>query len=163
MRCNSLVSCELRMPAFGNGTLGMSIGMACALTFVGRLENGRSYRIFAGRLRLAPSRPVAPVMTMRCRSSARPCLTSFPNWRWGFLVVARSRVRCTVVAVSVSTNAICSRGALARDILPGADPYVAMLIRKLQDEVREERRLRSLVRSRRRFEARDLLDSFAEN
>jgi hypothetical protein len=69
-----------------------------------------------------------------------------------------------------------SRGALARDILPGADPYVAQLIRKLQDEVRAERRLQSLVRHyrpgavgeaprspRRRFEIGDALDSFAGN
>jgi hypothetical protein len=39
-----------------------------------------------------------------------------------------------------------SRGALARDVLPWADPYVAGLIRKLQDEVRFERRLRSVMR-----------------
>jgi len=60
--------------------------------------------------------------------------------------------------------------------MPGADPYVAQLIRKLQDEVREERRLQSLVRHyrpgivevdhngpRRRFEIGDALDSFAGN
>jgi hypothetical protein len=71
---------------------------------------------------------------------------------------------------------ICtSRGALAREIMPGADPYVAQLIRKLQDEVREERRLQSLGRSfqpasldtahrsPRRFEVGDALNYFAEN
>jgi hypothetical protein len=90
-------------------------------------------------------------------------------------VVARNRIRCTVVAVAVSNDHCTSRGALARDILPGADPYVAQLIRKLQDEVREERRLQSLVRryrpgrgeaaprSRERFEFGDVLDSFAGN
>jgi hypothetical protein len=52
---------------------------------------------------------------------------------------------------------------LARDILPGADPYVAQLIRKLQDEVREERRLQSLVRTRSRFAIGDVMDSFAGN
>jgi hypothetical protein len=67
------------------------------------------------------------------------------------------------VAVSVLNDSMSSRGALARDILPGADPYVAMLIRKLQDEVREERRLRSLVRSRRRIDTPDVLDSFTGN
>jgi hypothetical protein len=35
---------------------------------------------------------------------------------------------------------------LARDVLPWADPYVAQLIKKLQDEVRFERRLRSVLR-----------------
>ena len=78
-------------------------------------------------------------------------------------MVARNRIRCTVVAVSVPVDRLTSRGALARDILPGADPYVAQLIRKLQEEVREERRLQSLVRSRRRFEMSDVLDSFAGN
>jgi hypothetical protein len=78
-------------------------------------------------------------------------------------VVARNRIRCTVVAVAVSDEHLISRGALARDILPGADPYVAQLIRKLQDEVREERRLQSLVRTRQRFEIGDVLDSFTTN
>jgi hypothetical protein len=77
-------------------------------------------------------------------------------------VVARN-IRCTVVAVTVSDEHRMSRGALARDILPGADPYVAQLIRKLQDEVREERRLQALVRARQRFEIRNALDSFTTN
>jgi len=79
-------------------------------------------------------------------------------------VVARNRVRCVVVAVSVPEDRLNSRGALAREIMPGADPYVAQLIRKLQDEVREERRLQSIERaSGRRFELSDLLDSYAAN
>jgi hypothetical protein len=65
--------------------------------------------------------------------------------RGGFFMVARTRVRCVVVAVSSTPE----RGAIARDLLPWADPYVAGLIKKLQDEVREERRMRSLVRHRR--------------
>ena len=77
-------------------------------------------------------------------------------------MVARN-IRCTVVAVAVSDELRMSRGALARDILPGADPYVAQLIRKLQDEVREERRLQALVRTRQRFAIRDALDSFTTN
>jgi hypothetical protein len=77
-------------------------------------------------------------------------------------MVARN-IRCTVVAVTVSDEPCPARGALARDILPGADPYVAQLIRKLQDEVREERRLQALVRSRRRFAIGDVLDSFTSN
>jgi hypothetical protein len=77
-------------------------------------------------------------------------------------VVARNRIRCTVVAVAVSGDRWAARGALARDILPEADPYVAQLIRKLQDEVREERRLQSRVRHYQpRFEFGDTLDSFA--
>jgi hypothetical protein len=77
-------------------------------------------------------------------------------------MVARN-IRCTVVAVSISEENRLSRGALARDILPGADPYVAQLIRKLQDEVREERRLQSLVRTRQRFAIDGVLDSFTTN
>lgn len=90
-------------------------------------------------------------------------------------MVARNRIRCTVVAVRVSGEPWTSRGALAREIMPGADPYVAQLIRKLQDEVRAERRLRALVRhnsrpsdgeslrAERRFDIGDALDRFAEN
>ena len=36
--------------------------------------------------------------------------------------------------------------ALAREVLPWADPYVAQLIKNLQNEVREERRLESRVK-----------------
>ena len=71
-------------------------------------------------------------------------------------MVARNRIRCTVVAVPVSSRTGMSRGALARDVLPWADPYVAQLIKNLQDEVRSERRLRSLVRHYRA----ELLESF---
>jgi hypothetical protein len=63
-----------------------------------------------------------------------------------FIMVAFNRVRCTVIAVSQLDNACLSRGALAREVLPWADPYVAQLIEKLQNEVREERRLQSRVR-----------------
>jgi hypothetical protein len=38
-----------------------------------------------------------------------------------------------------------SRAAIVRDVLPWADPYVAQLIKKLQDEVRMERRQQSRV------------------
>ena len=61
-------------------------------------------------------------------------------------MVAFNRVRCTVVAVSELENGCMSRGALSRDVLPWADPYVAQLIKKLQDEVRKERRLQSRTR-----------------
>lgn len=61
-------------------------------------------------------------------------------------MVAFNRIRCTVLAVSQNDNACLSRGALAREVLPWADPYVAQLIEKLQNEVREERRLQSRVR-----------------
>ncbi len=64
-------------------------------------------------------------------------------------MVAFNRVRCTVVAVSQPENQILSRGVLAREVLPWADPYVAQLIKKLQHEVREERRLQSRVRHHR--------------
>ena len=78
-------------------------------------------------------------------------------------MVTRSRIRCTVVAVTVPVERVSGRGALARDILPGADPYVAQLIRKLQDEVREERRLQSLLRAKLRFVIGGILDSYAGN
>jgi len=62
-------------------------------------------------------------------------------------MVARNRIRTTVVVAS--SDHCVSRGALARDVLPWADPYVAQLIKKLQDEVRFERRLRSVMRQSR--------------
>jgi len=61
-------------------------------------------------------------------------------------MVTFNRIRCTVLAVSQEDNACLSRGAMAREVLPWADPYVAQLIQKLQNEVREERRLQSRVR-----------------
>jgi hypothetical protein len=61
-------------------------------------------------------------------------------------MVAFNRIRCQVVSVGSSADPYVSRGALARDVLPWADPYVAQLIKKLQDEVRFERRLRSVLR-----------------
>ena len=62
-------------------------------------------------------------------------------------MVAFNRVRCTVVAVNEFQKCGMTRGAIARDVLPWADPYVAQLIRKLQDEVRAERRQQSRVRN----------------
>ena len=61
-------------------------------------------------------------------------------------MVARNRIHCTVVAVPVSPERGLSPGAMARDLLPWADPYVAQLIKNLQEEVRQERSLRSRVR-----------------
>ncbi len=65
---------------------------------------------------------------------------------WGHVMVAFNGVRCTVIAVPVSENFCLSRGALAREVLPWADPYVAQLIKNLQDEVREEREVQNRVR-----------------
>jgi hypothetical protein len=53
-------------------------------------------------------------------------------------MVAFNRVRCTVLAVSELQKSGMTRGAIVRDVLPWADPYVAQLIKKLQDEVRME-------------------------
>ena len=64
-------------------------------------------------------------------------------------MVAFNRVRCTVVAVSELQRSGLSRSAKTRDVLPWADPYVAQLIKKLQDEVRLERRLQSRFRDHR--------------
>jgi hypothetical protein len=61
-------------------------------------------------------------------------------------MVARNRIRCTLVVTPEAGDRLSSRGALDRDLLPWADPYVAGLIKKLQDEVRAERRERALVR-----------------
>ena len=61
-------------------------------------------------------------------------------------MVAFNRVRCTVVAVSELQKSGMTRGAIVRDVLPWADPYVAQLIKKLQDEVRLERRQQARVR-----------------
>jgi hypothetical protein len=60
-------------------------------------------------------------------------------------MVAFNRVRCTVLAVSELQKRGLSRGAIVRDVLPWADPYIAQLIKKLQDEVRVERRQQSRV------------------
>jgi hypothetical protein len=60
-------------------------------------------------------------------------------------MVASNRIRCTVVAVEVSSDPFTSRGVV-KDLLPWADPYVAQLIRKLQDEVRAERKMQAMVR-----------------
>jgi hypothetical protein len=46
----------------------------------------------------------------------------------------------------MAPRGLVSRGAMAREILPWADPYVAQLIKNLQDEVRIERRMRAEVR-----------------
>jgi hypothetical protein len=60
-------------------------------------------------------------------------------------MVAANRIRCTVVAVEVSSDRFASRGEV-KELLPWADPYVAQLIRNLQDEVRAERRMQAMVR-----------------
>ena len=57
------------------------------------------------------------------------------------------RITCIVVEIPVGSEAIESRlRSPARDLLPGADPYIAALIRKLQDEVREERAAARIAR-----------------
>lgn len=59
-------------------------------------------------------------------------------------MIARKRIRCIVVEVGTTAD----RRPMARDLLPWADPYVAGLIKKLQDEVRYERRMKSAGRNR---------------
>ncbi|MEX2091830.1 MAG: hypothetical protein WD971_04090 [Pirellulales bacterium] len=49
-----------------------------------------------------------------------------------------------VIAVPVEADLLAERGALAHEIVPGADPYVAQLIQRLQEEVRHERRMEQL-------------------
>jgi hypothetical protein len=61
-------------------------------------------------------------------------------------MIAHHNIRCSVVAVPVSPErGAWRRGAAARDLLPWADPYVAQLIKNLQDEVRRERLMRSIA------------------
>ncbi len=51
-----------------------------------------------------------------------------------------SNLRCIVVEVPANQEEdVVVRRARARDLLPWADPYIARLIRNLQDEVRSER------------------------
>ena len=54
------------------------------------------------------------------------------------VAINKKRIHCVVIAMPI--EALASRGALAHEMVPGADPYVAQLIARLQDEVREERR-----------------------
>jgi hypothetical protein len=58
-------------------------------------------------------------------------------------MVAFNKIRCTVVSVSELRKNGMKTGAIVRDVLPWADPYVAQLIQKLQDEVRMEREQQS--------------------
>jgi hypothetical protein len=75
------------------------------------------------------------------------------------MMVASNRIRCTVVALEVSADRFPSRG-VAKDLLPWADPYVAQLIRNLQEEVRQERLMSARVRHYEpRFSASDLSTS----
>jgi hypothetical protein len=57
------------------------------------------------------------------------------------VAINRKRIHCVVIAVPADADLLAERGALAHELVPGADPYVAQLIRRLQDEVREERRM----------------------
>jgi hypothetical protein len=74
----------------------------------------------------------------------------------------RNRIRCAVVAVPGPVNRISGRGALARDLVPWADPYVMQLIRKLQDEVRQDREERVQLRRRRLMAALELDEQLDE-
>ena len=79
------------------------------------------------------------------------------------VAINRKRIHCVVVAVPVEADLFAERGALAHELVPGADPYVAQLIQRLQDEVREERRLEQLqeragrLTKQARFEQHDLV------
>ena len=58
------------------------------------------------------------------------------------VAINNKRIHCVVIAMPI--EALASRGALAHEMVPGADPYVAQLIARLQDEVRQERRAERL-------------------
>ncbi len=70
----------------------------------------------------------------------------------------RNHIRCTVVAVEVTSDRIMARG-VAKDLLPWADPYVAQLIHNLQQEVREEREAAASVRHYRPTTATEVLST----
>jgi hypothetical protein len=90
------------------------------------------------------------------------------------VAVNKKKIRCVVLAVSEDNEGWTSRGAMVQELVPGADPYVALLIKRLQEEVRQERRAEELQRRERlmaaiepaasspatkpRFEERQLID-----
>ena len=80
------------------------------------------------------------------------------------VAVNRKRIRCVVVALPVETERWPTRGALRHDMVPGADPYVAQLISRLQDEVRRERQAETVLENDRgifaasRFQSQQLID-----
>jgi hypothetical protein len=61
----------------------------------------------------------------------------------------KKRIRCVVLAVPVDAEAWTSRGAMVHELVPDADPYIAGLIKRLQEEVRTERRAEELERRER--------------
>jgi hypothetical protein len=65
-------------------------------------------------------------------------------------MLAPNRIRCTVVALGSPVDGLRHRD-IARDLLPWADPYVAQLIKNLQEEVRHERHMQALTRRRARL------------
>ena len=44
------------------------------------------------------------------------------------VAINRKRIHCVVIAVPVEADFFAERGALAHEMVPGADPYVAQLI-----------------------------------
>lgn len=66
-------------------------------------------------------------------------------------MIDSERIRCTVVALRVSSDTGLSPSEIARDVLPWADPYLACLIKNLQNEVRQERRVQTLMRRQARL------------
>jgi hypothetical protein len=66
-------------------------------------------------------------------------ITQVSRGRSLMVAINRRRIHCVVVAVPVEADLFTDRGALAHELVPGADPYVALLIQRLQDEVRAER------------------------
>lgn len=80
------------------------------------------------------------------------------------VAINRKRIHCVVIAVPVEADLWAERGALAHELVPGADPYVAQLIQRLQDEVREERRTEQFqertarLTKQPRFEQHQLVD-----
>jgi len=80
------------------------------------------------------------------------------------VAINRKRIHCVVIAMPVEADLLAERGALAHELVPGADPYVAQLIRRLQEEVRQERRREQLsepagrLTNKARFAREDFVD-----
>jgi hypothetical protein len=65
------------------------------------------------------------------------------------VAVNKKKIHCLVLAVPVDSEGWTSRGAMVHELVPDADPYIAQLIKRLQDEVREERHAEQLERRER--------------
>jgi hypothetical protein len=114
------------------------------------LNNAAARNQRLGRLRrklTARHEPTSSCRQMRWKSAPRVLIVHSHHGEGGFSMLASNRIRCTVVALESPVAGLPHRD-IARDLLPWADPYVAQLIKNLQDEVRQERQMQALMRQR---------------